>query len=792
MYVHGELSGTLSAPGRLSGTLTAQKGISGTLTVPNAILPPSYEGNYEVTPTEAEQTLETNQLYMVDDVTVHAIPSDYVGSDIPRKDSADLTASGDTVSVPGGYYAENASKAVASGSRGNSTVYVNTTSTEKQYTVKHDNATSGYYDANTLKTDGTVILHRQQETITPSESTQTATPTSSTYYLDSVTVNPIPSQYIVPSGNKSITANGTGIDVTQYATADVSVSPTLETKIKTYTPSTSQQTDTITPSSGYDGIDEVDITIDAMPSGSATPAATISATGATVTAGTNTLKLSKTVSNTPQVSAGYIASGTAGNSAVSLTASVNTRSSSDLTASGATVTAPSGYYGSNATKTISSGTEGTPTATKGTVSNHAISVTPSVTNTAGYISGGTKTGTAVSVSASEVTSGTKSITSNGTGIDVTEYASVDVAVPSGSPNLQTKTKSYTPTESQQTETVSADSGYDGLDEVDITVGAISSTYVGTGITQRTSSDLSASGATVTAPSGYYASAATKTISSGSATPASSISATGATVSTSTNTLTLSKSSVSNTPQVSAGYISSGTSGNSSVSLSATVNIRSSSDLTASSATVTAPAGYYANAATKSVTSGTAGTPTATKGTVSNHAISVTPSVTNTTGYITGGTKTGTAVSVSASDVCSGSETKTANGTYDVTNLAELVVNVSGGGGDSKNVQVLQSTSRANSSSLTKVLGDLTVSKTGTYDIYWSGGRTNTSTSYTWGTRLYVDGSGYGTENTSWSNNCQSNHLSNVSLTANQKLSVYARGRSGSYYTFVPMLVIVES
>lgn len=113
------------------------------------------------------------------------------------------------------------------------------------------------------------------------------------------------------------------------------------------------------------------------------------------------------------------------------------------------------------------------------------------------------------------------------------------------------------------------------------------------------------------------------------------------------------------------------------------------------------------------------------------------------------------------------------------------------GGTSKNVQVLQSTSRTNSSSLTKVLGDLTVSKTGTYDIYWSGGRSNTSTSYTWGTRLYVDGSGYGTENTSWSNNCQSNHLSNVSLTANQKLSVYARGRTGSYYTFVPMLVIKE-
>lgn len=77
-------------------------------------------------------------------------------------------------------------------------------------------------------------------------------------------------------------------------------------------------------------------------------------------------------------------------------------------------------------------------------------------------------------------------------------------------------------------------------------------------------------------------------------------------------------------------------------------------------------------------SGTAGTPTATKGAVSNHQVSVTPSVTNTTGYITGSTKTGTAVTVSASELVSGSETKTANGTYDVTNLASLVVNVSGG------------------------------------------------------------------------------------------------------------------
>lgn len=80
-------------------------------------------------------------------------------------------------------------------------------------------------------------------------------------------------------------------------------------------------------------------------------------------------------------------------------------------------------------------------------------------------------------------------------------------------------------------------------------------------------------------------------------------------------------------------------------------------------------------ASVSVPAGTAGTPSAAKGAVSNHSVSVTPSVTNQTGWITGSTKTGTAVTVSASELVSGSETKTANGTYNVTNLASLVVAV---------------------------------------------------------------------------------------------------------------------
>lgn len=140
----------------------------------------------------------------------------------------------------------------------------------------------------------------------------------------------------------------------------------------------------------------------------------------------------------------------------------------------------------------------------------------------------------------------------------------------------------------------------------------------------------------------------------------------------------------------------------------------------------------------------------------------------------------------------GSETKTENGTYDVTNLAELVVNVSGGGGTSKNTQVVQGTTRTTSSTLTAIGAELTVSKTGTYDVYWSGFRSSTSASYTYGTQLFIDNVAHGSENTTWSNHVQNNHLQNVSLTVNQKLRVRGRNsRGSSYYIYAPTLVIVE-
>ena len=451
-------------------------------------------------------------------------------------------------------------------------------------------------------------ISNQNKSVTPTKVQQQITYDNGYTGLGVVTVNAIPSNYIIPTGNKEITENGTDIDVAEFATVsvDVSTGSTIHNQNKTVSPSTSQQT--VTFDSGYTGLGTV--TVNAMPTGTA----------------------------------------------------------------------------------------GTPTASKGTVSNHSITITPSVTNTTGYITGSTKTGTAVTVSASELVSGNKAISANGTDIDVTNYATVSVAVGS---DINNQNKTVTPTESQQS--ITADSGYSGLGTV--TVNAISSTYIGSSINQLDSSDLTVSGATVTVPAGYYAEAASKSVSSmtlptsaassatsgytskatigrstaaqyinippgynstgayyvisavanGSATGPTNLSGSSATITTGTNTITLTKTGVSTTPTVSAGYVSSATASTATVALTASVTVNPTP--TASGATVTIPAGYYSSQTTKSVTSGSATAPSSISGTAASvstgtntltltKTVSVTPTV--SAGYVSAGTAGNSSVSLTAS------------------------------------------------------------------------------------------------------------------------------------------------
>lgn len=132
----------------------------------------------------------------------------------------------------------------------------------------------------------------------------------------------------------------------------------------------------------------------------------------------------------------------------------------------------------------------------------------------------------------------------------------------GSATLQTKSVSITPTESTQTQQITPDPGFDGLDEVDITTDAIPANYVGSGVPRKASADLTASGDTVTAPAGYYENPASKAVAAGSATtPATTITANPTLSVSASGLITANVSKTQNiTPTVSPGYVSAGTAG----------------------------------------------------------------------------------------------------------------------------------------------------------------------------------------------------------------------------------------
>ena len=139
------------------------------------------------------------------------------------------------------------------------------------------------------------------------------------------------------------------------------------------------------------------------------------------------------------------------------------------------------------------------------------------------------------------------------------------------------------------------------------------------------------------------------------------------------------------------------------------------------------------------------------------------------------------------------KTITENGTYNAYSdnadgYSSVTVNVPTPAAVEKNVQTQQSTSRRNNTALGSVTS-LTCEVAGTYDVDWT--CTRSSTSGTWGSQLYINGTAYGTENTTFSNNVQNNHLTGVTIPANATVAVYGRSRSG-YYIYVPQLTIEQT
>ena len=88
-----------------------------------------------------------------------------------------------------------------------------------------------------------------------------------------------------------------------------------------------------------------------------------------------------------------------------ITGTIATKTSSNLSASGATVTVPAGYYASQATKSVSTATQATPSISV----DSAGKITASTTQTEGYVSAGTKSSTKqLTVQAAKTVTPTKS------------------------------------------------------------------------------------------------------------------------------------------------------------------------------------------------------------------------------------------------------------------------------------------------------------------------------------------------------------------------------------------------
>lgn len=77
-----------------------------------------------------------------------------------------------------------------------------------------------------------------------------------------------------------------------------------------------------------------------------------------------------------------------------VTGNIASKSSSDLTASGVTVTVPAGYYPSQVSKSVATATQATPTINVNTSTGQ---ITASATQTAGYVRAGTKSATPVNL-----------------------------------------------------------------------------------------------------------------------------------------------------------------------------------------------------------------------------------------------------------------------------------------------------------------------------------------------------------------------------------------------------------
>ena len=450
-----------------------------------------------VTPTKSSQTAVSAGVYTTGAVSVGAIPDEYItttdataasgdilsgktayvnGSkvtgSIATKTASNLTASGATVTVPAGYYATDATKSVSTATRAETTISTTADDTSDKLTITaSNNQGTGYVTGANKTATTTISLTASGATVTASDGSKSISKSvaTATQATPSVSVD----------ANGLITASAT--QTAGYVSAGTK-SGTKQLTVqaaKTVTPTKSSQT-AVAKNVYTTGA----VTVDAIPAEYITTTdATVSAdeifAGETAYANGSKVTGTFTIDNELSTQDNLItqiqtalqnkASGVAlpalsnpasasdmlsGKEAINgigqkITGTIATKTSSNLTASGATVTVPAGYYASQATKSVSTATQATPSVS---VSSSGL-ITASATQTAGYVAAGTKSGTKqlTTQAAKTVTPSTSSQTAVASGVYTTGAVTV-AAIPSTyvKPSATKAATTYTPTTSNQT------------------------------------------------------------------------------------------------------------------------------------------------------------------------------------------------------------------------------------------------------------------------------------------------------------------------------------------------------
>ena len=121
---------------------------------------------------------------------------------IETKTSSDLSTNGATVTVPVGYYATQATKSVATTTQASPSISISSSGLITSSVTQSEG-----YIAEGTKSTTKQLTTKGATAITPKTSAQIAV-SSGIYTTGTITVDPIPSEYIIPSGTLSIAANG--------------------------------------------------------------------------------------------------------------------------------------------------------------------------------------------------------------------------------------------------------------------------------------------------------------------------------------------------------------------------------------------------------------------------------------------------------------------------------------------------------------------------------------------------------------------------------------------------------